>query len=115
MNGRKYLGGFIGSKEGKHGYASDMIDKWYEQVKILSSIARSEQAAYTGFISGFKHRVTYFLRTIPELRSHIIKLDEAVSHLFIPAITYGHECSEDERNLALSIKLGGLSILKFDL
>eukprot|EP00794_Sanderia_malayensis_P014696 gene14696-biopygen11793 len=54
---RKYLGGFIGSKEGKDSYVSSLVSSWCDQLKVLSRIAKSEpQSAYSAFVSGFRHR-----------------------------------------------------------
>ena len=46
------------------------------------------------FTSGFKHKMTYYLRPIPNIGDLLQKLDE-----FIPTITGGIKCSTVERNL----------------
>ena len=83
-----------------------------EQLQTLSKFAKSEpQAAYSAFTAGFRHKVTYFIRTIPNLCDVLKPLDETIDNNFIPAITEGHHCSSrDRRLLALPTKLGGMGI-----
>eukprot|EP00794_Sanderia_malayensis_P017855 gene17855-biopygen15282 len=69
---RKYLGGFIGSKKGKDSYVSSLVSSWCDQLKVLSRIAKSEpQSAYSAFVSGFRHRLTYHMSTIMNIEDHL--------------------------------------------
>ena len=62
-------------------------------------------------MNGFKHKLTYHIRTLPNIKQHLTQLDALVDQLFIPAITDGHMCSDDERLLIfLPVKKGGLAI-----
>ena len=55
--------------------------------------------------------MTYFIRTIPNLKELLKPLDEVVDNVFIPAITEGHYCSPSDRKLlALPVRLGGMGI-----
>ena len=110
--GRKYLGGFVGKTEGAETYVGDLVKEWVEQLDTLSNIAKSEpQSAYSSFTAGFRHKITYFIRTIPNLTQVLKPLDDIIDQKFIPAITEGHYCSELERQLlALPVRLGGLGI-----
>ena len=110
--GKKYLGGFVGTVEGKINYVDELLQEWTHQIKELSKIAKSEpQSAYTCFTGGFKHKLTYFMRTIPDLENVLSPLDVLIENEFIPAITEGHCCSQDERLLlSLPVRLGGLGI-----
>ena len=66
----------------------------------MSKIAKSEpQEAYSCFTAGFRHKVTYFIRTIPDLVDIMAPLDEIIDNQFIPAITEGHQCSIRDRKL----------------
>ena len=111
-DGKKYLGGFIGTNESRDVYSKELVDKWVEQLCTLSNIAKSEpQAAYAAFVSGFQHKLTYHIHTIPNLTTKLTPLDHVIDQKFIPAITDGHVCSEDERRLlSLPVKMGGLGI-----
>ena len=69
------------------------------------------QAAYSCFVTGFKHKPTFFMRTIPNISSHLKRLDEVITTEFIPATAGGIICSGIERKLvSLPPKLGGMGI-----
>ena len=110
--GRKYLGGFVGTTDGKEKYVGELVNTWVDQLQTLAMIAKSEpQAAYTAFTSGFRHKITYFIRTIPDLQDVLKPLDKVIDSKLIPAITEGHYCSSrDRRLLSLPVRLGGLGI-----
>ena len=110
--GKKYLGGFVGTDEGTTKYVKELVANWVEELKNLTMIAKSEpQSAYSGFTAGFKHKMTYFIRTIPNLSAILKPLDDEIDSKFIPAITEGHQCSDEERKLlSLPVRLGGLGL-----
>ncbi len=110
--GRRYLGGFVGKTQGAENYVGELVKNWTDQLETLSSIAKSEpQAAYASFTAGFRHKLSYFIRTIPNLKDILKPIDETIDNMFIPAITEGHHCSErDRRLLALPVRLGGMGI-----
>ena len=111
-SGRKYLGSFVGTAAAKDNYVRELVEKWITKLKTLCKIAKSEpQAAYAGFVSGFRHKITYHLRVMPNISEFLQPLDKVIDDTFIPAITEGHYCSKDERLLlSLPVKLGGLGI-----
>ena len=110
--GRKYLGGYIGSEDGWDEYADELVNSWCGQLMVLSKIAKTEpQAAYAAFVSGFKHKLTYYIRTMPNIKQHLTRLDAVVDNVFIPVITDGHLCTTDEQLLlSLPVKKGGLTL-----
>ena len=110
--GRKYLGGYVGTTAGAEKYVQELVSEWVDELTVLSKIARAEpQASYSAFTAGFRHKVTYFMRTIPNLEEVLKPLDEAIDKSFIPAITEDHVLSADDRKLlALPVRLGGLGI-----
>ena len=75
-------------------------------------IAKTElQAAYSCFITVFKHKPSYMMRTIPDISVQLKQLGEVITSELIPAITGGIHCSNTERKLLpLPSKLGGLGI-----
>ena len=82
---------------------------------MLCKIAWCEpQAAYSGFIKGFKHKPIYFMRTIPNIKTQLKQLDDVIRTEFIPTMTGGINCSDTERRLMfLPPRFGGLGILIF--
>ena len=113
--GRKYLGSFIGDENGKSKYINDLVQEWCDQLDVLCKIALSEpHAAYSAFVSGFRHKITYFMRTIPGISRKLQKLDDLIDEKFLPNISDGHICTKNERLLiSLPVKLGGLGIPVF--
>ena len=85
------------------------INKWVEELHILRDIAKMEsQAAYTCFLSGYKHKLNYYLRTTPGISKLLRKVDEVI---LIPAITGVITITKNERKLlSLAPRLGGLNI-----
>ena len=112
---KRHLGAVIGSKLFKKSYSQSLVDEWIIQLKLLSKIAESEpQSAYAAFVGGFRGKLTYFLRTIPSLGESLKPLEDVIRFHFIPAITGGHLCSDNERLLlSLPLRFGGLAIPLF--
>ena len=54
--------------------------------------------------------MSYFLRTLPDIQDLLEPLENAISHMLIPAITE-RKCNQLDRNiLALQVRLGGLGL-----
>ena len=52
------------------------------------------------------------MRTIPGISELLQPLELAISHCFIPAITEGRMCTDDERILfSLPVRLGAMGII----
>ena len=90
----------------------ETVREWCDEVRLLAQIAKSEpQAAYTAFVGGYKHKLTYKIRTIDGLENHLQQLDHVIDSVFIPAISEGHQCTKDERLLlSLPSNMGGLAV-----
>ena len=112
VEGKRHLGATIGSDGYKKSFIREKLKELIEQLKMLSKIAQIEpQAAYTCFTSGFKHKLTYMMRTIPNIADELTEFDFVLDNEFIPAITDGIHCSPIERELiSLPAKMGGLGI-----
>ena len=110
--GKRHLGAALGSHEYKEEYLATKFDGWIEEIKILSEIAKSQpQAAYSCFITGFRHKVTYYMRTINGASNQLQSLDQVIQTEFIPSITGGIICNENYRKLlSLPPKLDGLGL-----
>ena len=110
--GQRHLGAAIGKASFKTSFMQEKVDEWISEIRVLSAIARTEpQSAYAAFISGYKHKISYTMRTIPDIEEQLEMLDSIITTEFIPAITNGINCSTSQRKLmALPPKLGGLGI-----
>ena len=110
--GKRHLGASIGSESHRNEFVEDKINSLCEELLVLSEIARIEpHAAYTCFVGGFKHKLSFIMRTIPDICHHMTKLDNIVTTKFLPTITGGMLVNENERLLiSLPAKDGGLAI-----
>ena len=79
---------------------------------MLTDIATTHpQAAYTAYVISYQHKLTYLLRTIPNIKDQLKKIDEAVRYNLIPAIIGGHIINDAERVMfLLPTRLGGLGL-----
>ena len=78
--------------------------------KRINQLVR-KQAAYTCFLSSYKPKLNYYMRTIPGISKLLRKVDEVILTEFILAITGGIIITENERKLlSLASRLKGLSL-----
>ena len=60
-------------------------------IRKLSQIVEVEpQAAYPVYMIGFKHKFTFFLRTVPDIAGFLFLIEETLRSRFIPAISRVH-------------------------
>ena len=87
------------------------MTNWINDIAKLAEFALSQpQACYAAYTFGLKHQWTYFLRTLPDIQDLLEPLENAISHMPIPAITE-RKCNQLDRNiLALPVCLGGLGL-----
>ena len=70
---------------------------------------------YSAFVSCFMNKLHYFMRTIPNISSLLLPIENTIRNRFIPAITSGCICSEEERILlSLLTRYRGWAIPIFD-
>ena len=81
-------------------------------MEIFSKIAETQpQAAYSAYMYGVKHKITFFLRTKLDTADYLLSIEEKLRSRFIPTITEGHMFSDTERALlVLQLKFGGLRL-----
>ena len=87
------------------------MTNWINDIAKLAEFALSQsQACCAAYTFGLKHPWTYFLRTLPDIQDLLEPLEDAISHMLIPAITE-RKCNQLDRNiLALPVRLGGLGL-----
>ena len=97
---KTHLGAIIESTEFHDQYVNDLVKYCDNQLIILSTIGETQlQAAYLAFVTGFKSKLKYFLRTIPNIRHSLLPLGRTIWNKFIPAVTGCHLCNCKERVL----------------
>jgi len=111
--GRRYLGSFIGSDQGKEAFIEDKVQVWCRDLKQLSDIAsREPQIAYSAYVYGLSKRWNYVCRTTPGVADRLTPLEQVTRDEFIPAIINRlFSCTDELRNImALPPRYGGLGI-----
>ena len=97
--GHRYLGGTAVKRNLKMPIRKKVM-KWIKQLNVLSKIAAVEpHAAYCAFVSGFRHKVSYTIRTVPNIPRHLEKVDQAVDKKFIRTLTDGYFSNKMDRKL----------------
>ena len=80
------------------------MTSWINDIAQLVEFALSQlQASYAAYTFGLKHRWTYFLRTLPDIQDLLEPLEDAISHMLIPAIT---ECKCNQEYSSAASSLG---------
>ena len=89
-------------------FINEKVAKLTLELQLLSKI--EPQAANSAYVSGFKSKLNYLLRTVPEISEHL-KPFKNVFRNYIPVITGGRHSSDLERSLlSLPTRYGGLNI-----
>ena len=78
-HGKRHLGAVIGSIEYGENYATPKVSTWLDELNTLCDIARIKpQEAYSCFVSGYKNKLTYIMRTIPNISHQLEKIDDLI-------------------------------------
>ena len=95
----RHLRAVVGSTTYRDEYVKVLVKDWDNQLTTFLTITETQpQAAYLVFASGSKSKLTYFLRTFPNIR-HLLPLKRAIRNNFIPAVTGCQICSYKEKVL----------------
>ena len=109
---KRHLGAVIGTEDYREEYMIEKINQWSAEIEVLSRIVNIDpQAVHSCFITGYKNRLSYFMRIIPKIGYLLERFDNIITNKFIPEITGGKQISAIERRLiSLPPKYGGLGI-----
>ena len=110
-DGHRLLGAVIGSTCFREEYVNSKVSTRCTELENLCSIAKSQpHAAYAAFVQGYKHKFTFYIRTIPNVAHLFQPVEEIICSKFLPTI-FGEDISQlDRETYALPIRNGGLGI-----
>ena len=75
--GKRHLGAIVGSEIYKREYVDDLVKDWNSQLCMLSTVAECQPlAAYSVFVSGFKNKLSYSMRIIPDISNLLIPIKD---------------------------------------
>ena len=103
----------MGTESFTESYVKGKVQEWVEEVTRLSKIVTSQpHAAYAALTHGLLSKLTYLLRTVPDVSNLLHPVEEAIRHSFLPALTGRTGLNDMERNrLELPARLGGLGMM----
>ena len=106
-DGHRLLGAVIGSTCFREEYVNSKVSTWCTELENLYSIAKSQpHAAYAAFVQGYKHKFTFYIRTIPNVAHLFQPVEEIIRSKFLPTI-FGQDISQLDREIfALPIRNG---------
>ena len=113
MEGRKYLGSAVGTREFVSNFVRGKVAEWCAEVKSLAEIAISEpHTAYYAFTKAVSMKWQFLMRTTRDIADLFEPLERAIRKHFIPALV-GRKVTDLERDIfSLPPRLGGLGIFK---
>lgn len=111
--GKKYLGGAIGSDQFLEDFFTASVSNWTAEIKRLATIATSQpHAAFAALTHGLINRWTFSTRVSPFKAEHLQPLEEAIRYQLIPALTGQPQPSGKIRQLlALPARHGGMGVV----
>ena len=103
VNCKRHLGAVIGSQEYRDEYVINKTDQIANELNNLCEIAKLKlQAAYSCFVSGFKDKQNYTVRTITDI-SHLLKaIDHIILTKFMAAIANGIKTKSNRKKTTFS-------------
>ena len=110
--GHKHLGALLRSRKDLEDYVEEKVEDWISQIVRLAEFTQSHlQASSVAYTFGLRHRWTYFLRTLPNIKDLRKPLECTMSDVLIPLMG-DHKCTELERDiLSLPVRLRGLGFM----
>ncbi|KAL7477235.1 hypothetical protein ACHAW6_003052 [Cyclotella cf. meneghiniana] len=111
--GKRYVGGFIGSCKKRDEWLSPMIQRWVKGIERLAAVAtRFPHSAYAGLVSCLSAEWQYICRTVPDVGPSLAPIENALRTKFLPAILGINGPTDDELRTLLGnrVKTGGLAI-----
>ena len=89
----------------------DLVSLWCNELeKLCSLIAKSQpQAAYCAFVHGYRHKFTYYLRTISNIADLLHPVEEIIATNVSPTL-FDQWGKTDGEMFALHARLDGLGI-----
>ncbi|KAL7478797.1 hypothetical protein ACHAW6_004593 [Cyclotella cf. meneghiniana] len=112
-HGRRYVGGFVGSRATRDEWLSPMIQRWVTGIEQPAAImTRFPHSAYAGLVSLLSAKWQYICRTIPDVGPSLAPVEQALRTKFLPAITGFTDPIDNKFRTLLGngVKTSGLAI-----
>ena len=113
-SGKRYLEAMLGKRPAVENvnFVREQVVEWVKEVETLAVTAEFQpQAAYAVYTHCLAKSRNYIMRTIPNIDSLLQPLEDAICHVFLPALTGRWSFSEEKKELFVLPALhGGLGI-----
>ena len=107
--GQRHLGAALGSVSFKESCVSEKVKQCFKELEQLTKIVTSQpQSAYSAYVNGYKHKFTYFVRTVPDIAIQLQPIENLIHTKLLPAILNSDISSLDRSLFTLPTKYGGL-------
>ena len=85
------MGACIGDENFKSVYVKCKVEDWIDKIKELAQIARiRSHAAYVTFTQGLQRRYTYIMKTISNIETLMIPLENTIRAILLSALLKGY-------------------------
>ena len=89
VEGRRYLGGFIGSDEGKIRFTLKKVQEWLDCLGELSKVAEKEpQAALVGLTRSLQCEWNFVQRVVKDTSQLFAPLEKMLEENFLPSLLF---------------------------
>ena len=112
VEGRRYLGGYVGSEEGKSIFTGKKVQEWLGCLDELSKVARDEpQAALVGLTRSLQCEWNFVHRVVKDVSELFTPLEKMLEEIFLPNLLGVSSITHTDRVLfSLPAKRGGLGV-----
>ena len=112
VEGSRYMGGFIGSDEGKIRFTLKKVQEWLDCLGELSKVAEKEpQAALVGLTRSLQCEWNFVQRVVKDTSQLFAPLEKMLKENFLPSLLETSSVTYSDRVLySLPVKRGGLGV-----
>lgn len=111
VTGQRFLGGYVGDKDGKHRYMSKKIAEWCSHIDKLAVAAKTQpQCAFSALTKSLQFQWSFAQHVIPDCAEFFGPLESAITERFLPAIFGGPITNTEKDLVSLPARKGGLGI-----
>jgi len=111
VTGQRFLGGYIGDKEGKEQYLTKKIADWCWHVEKLAKLAEKQpQNAFAALTKSLQFQWSYFQHVIPDCSDLFRPLEQIIAERFLPSVIGGPITAEERSLFSLPARKGGLGV-----
>ena len=109
--GSRFLGGFVGDKDGCEAYVKTKVKEWVSSVRRLAKVSKSQpQAAFAALMKSVQHEWSFFQRVVSVCPGWFDDLRNALRSEFWPSLFGGHVSEAEADLFSLPTRLGGMGI-----